>query len=31
VKSVTEDVRLNRALWKLAERFAELKGEALAA
>ncbi len=31
VKSVSEDVRLNRALWKLAERFAELKGEVLAA
>lgn len=26
INSVTEDVRLNRALWKLTERFAELKG-----
>ncbi len=25
VNSVTEDVRLNRALWRLAERFAQLK------
>jgi hypothetical protein len=25
VRSVTEDVRLNRALWRLAERFAQLK------
>lgn len=31
INSVTEDVRLNRALWKLAERFAELKGVDLAA
>ena len=25
IRSVSEDVRLNRALWRLAERFAELK------
>ena len=25
VRSVTEDIRLNRALWRLAERFAQLK------
>ncbi len=25
IKSVTEDLRLNRALWRLADRFAELK------
>lgn len=31
IRSVTEDVRLNRALWKLTERFAQLKGTALAA
>ena len=31
INSVTEDVRLNRALWKLTERFAELKGVDLAA
>ena len=31
INSVTEDVRLNRALWKLTERFAELKGADLAA
>ena len=29
INSVAEDVRLNRALWKLTERFAELKGESL--
>ncbi|MFP4161997.1 MAG: DUF932 domain-containing protein [Ectothiorhodospira sp.] len=31
IHSVTEDVRLNRALWRLTERFAELKGVDLAA
>lgn len=31
INSVTEDVRLNRALWKLTERFAELKGATVAA
>lgn len=31
INSVTEDVRLNRALWKLTERFAELKGATIAA
>ena len=28
IKSVTEDVRLNRALWQLTEHFAALKGQA---
>jgi hypothetical protein len=31
INSVTEDVRLNRALWKLTERFAQLKGANLVA
>ncbi|WP_442488305.1 DUF932 domain-containing protein [Halomonas litopenaei] len=31
INSVTEDVRLNRALWTLTERFAEMKGVDLAA
>ncbi|TDO10669.1 MULTISPECIES: DUF932 domain-containing protein [Halomonas] len=31
IHSVTEDVRLNRALWTLAERFADLKGATIAA
>lgn len=31
IRSVTEDVRLNRALWTLTERFAELKGADLSA
>ncbi|WP_286240948.1 DUF932 domain-containing protein [Neptuniibacter halophilus] len=31
IRSVTEDVRLNRALWKLTEHFAALKGESMAA
>ena len=26
VKGIDQDVRLNRALWQLAERMAELKG-----
>lgn len=30
IRSVTEDVRLNRALWKLTEHFAALKGMAMA-
>ena len=31
INSVSEDVRLNRALWKLTERFAELKGATISA
>jgi len=31
IRSVTEDVRLNRALWQLTEHFAALKGETIAA
>jgi hypothetical protein len=31
INSVTEDVRLNRALWKLTEHFADLKGATVAA
>ena len=31
INSVSEDVRLNRALWKLTERFAELKGATIEA
>lgn len=31
INNVTEDVRLNRALWTLTERFAELKGATLPA
>ena len=31
IKSVSEDVRLNRALWQLTEHFAELKSGSLAA
>lgn len=31
VKGIDQDVRLNRALWQLAEKMAELKGTALAA
>ena len=31
IHSVSEDVRLNRALWKLTERFAELKGATIEA
>ncbi|WP_083025528.1 DUF932 domain-containing protein [Vreelandella lionensis] len=31
INSVTEDVRLNRALWKLTEHFAALKGATVAA
>ena len=31
IRSVTEDVRLNRALWQLTEHFAQLKGQSQAA
>jgi hypothetical protein len=31
VRGIDQDVRLNRALWQLAERMAELKGAAVAA
>lgn len=31
VKGIDQDVKLNRALWMLAERMAELKGQAVAA
>jgi hypothetical protein len=31
IRSVTEDVRLNRALWQLTEHFAHLKGQSRAA
>ncbi len=31
VRGIDQDVKLNRALWMLAERMAELKGQALAA
>ena len=31
VRGIDQDVRLNRALWQLAERMAELKGSAVAA
>ncbi|SEF89421.1 DUF932 domain-containing protein [Marinobacterium lutimaris] len=31
IRSVTEDVRLNRALWQLTEHFAALKGDSIAA
>lgn len=31
VRGIDQDVRLNRALWQLAERMAELKGERVAA
>lgn len=31
VKGIDQDVKLNRALWQLAERMAELKGVAAAA
>jgi hypothetical protein len=31
VNNVADDVRLNRALWQLAESMAELKGRAIAA
>jgi len=31
VRGIDQDVKLNRALWMLAERMAELKGAAIAA
>jgi hypothetical protein len=31
IKGIDQDVKLNRALWMLAERMAELKGEQIAA
>ena len=31
VKGIDQDVRLNRSLWMLAEKMAELKGAAVAA